>query len=42
MEKQFLSKEQDHWMTPFDELHLNVILRMKELERNATQFMRQR
>ncbi|WP_259766562.1 hypothetical protein [Pediococcus pentosaceus] len=41
-ENQFLSKEQDHWMTPFDELHLNVILRMKELERNATQFMRQR
>lgn len=41
-ENKFLSKEQDHWMTPFDELHLNVILRMKDLERTTTQFMRQR
>ncbi|WIL72797.1 PilZ domain-containing protein [Pediococcus acidilactici] len=39
-ENKFLSKEQDNWLTPFDQLHLNVILRLKELERSATRFMR--
>jgi cellulose synthase (UDP-forming) len=38
----FLSTLQDDWMTPFDELHLNVIMRLKDLERSVTQFMRQK
>lgn len=32
-ENKLLPKEQDSWITPLDEIHMNLILRLKKLER---------
>jgi len=36
-----LPKAQDNWITPLDELHMNVMMHMKNIERRLMGFMRQ-
>ncbi|WP_125766375.1 glycosyltransferase family 2 protein [Lapidilactobacillus wuchangensis] len=38
---QLLPKAQDSWITPLDELHMNVILRLKKIERDLMHFLHQ-
>jgi len=40
-DNQLLPKAQDNWITPLDELHMNVLMHLKNIERTLTSFMRQ-